>query len=149
MNQILQDQPMTIFGDGSQTRAFTYIGDVAPIIAAAIDTPEAYNKVFNIGADEPYTVNDLARAVARAMGAVLNVVYLPARNEVSEAFSSHEKLVRMFGERRCCELGEGLRRMAAWARKHGARTSQRFENIEIEKYLPEAWQNHAAASFSG
>ena len=39
MNQILQGKPMTVFGDGTQTRAFSYIGDVAPIIAEAIDGP--------------------------------------------------------------------------------------------------------------
>ncbi len=53
MNQILQARPMTIFGDGTQTRAFSYIDDVAPVIAAAIDTPDAWNQVFNVGADRP------------------------------------------------------------------------------------------------
>ena len=56
MNQIMQGQPMTIFGDGSQTRAFSYIDDVAPIIARSVDVPAAYNQVFNVGADQPYTV---------------------------------------------------------------------------------------------
>ncbi len=68
MNQILQGHPMTVFGDGTQTRAFSYIGDVAPIIAAAAETPAAYNQVFNIGADQAYSVNALAEAVAGAMG---------------------------------------------------------------------------------
>ena len=60
MNQILQDQPMTIFGDGTQTRAFSYIDDVAPVIAEAIEHADAWGGVFNIGADEPCTLNDLA-----------------------------------------------------------------------------------------
>ncbi len=60
MNQILQDQPMTIFGDGTQTRAFSYIDDVAPIMAAALDEPRAWNQVFNVGADRPWPLNDLA-----------------------------------------------------------------------------------------
>ena len=51
MNQIMQGEPMTIFGDGTQTRAFSYIDDVAPVIADAIDTPAAWNETFNIGAD--------------------------------------------------------------------------------------------------
>src|SRR5215469_13044648 len=55
-----------IFGDGLQTRAFTHIDDVAPVIARSIDVPEAANEVFNVGADTPYAVLDLARAVARA-----------------------------------------------------------------------------------
>ncbi len=65
MNQILQGQPMTVFGDGSQTRAFSYIGDVAPIIAESVDTAAARNQVFNVGADQPCSVLELAHAVAR------------------------------------------------------------------------------------
>jgi UDP-glucose 4-epimerase len=77
MNQILQGKPMTVFGDGSQTRAFSYIGDVAPIIAEAVDVPEAYNQIFNIGADQPYSVNELA-SVAMAMG-VQAIIHLPSQ----------------------------------------------------------------------
>jgi UDP-glucose 4-epimerase len=51
MNQILQHQLMTVFGDGNQTRAFSHIGDVAPNIAKSVKVPEAHNQVFNIGAD--------------------------------------------------------------------------------------------------
>ena len=68
MNQILQGEPMTIFGDGTQTRAFSYIDDVAPIMAAAIDEPRAWNEVFNVGADRPWQLNELAERVAAAMG---------------------------------------------------------------------------------
>ena len=49
MNQLMTGQPMTIFGDGTQTRAFSYIADVAPVIARAPDVPAAYNEVFNVG----------------------------------------------------------------------------------------------------
>jgi UDP-glucose 4-epimerase len=68
MNQIMQGQPMTIFGDGTQTRAFSYIDDVAPVIAASIARPESYNQVFNVGADKPYSVNELATVVAKGDG---------------------------------------------------------------------------------
>ena len=71
MNQILQDQPMTIFGDGTQTRAFSYIDDVAPVMAAAIDEPGAWNQVFNVGADEPWPLNELAERVAARDGRAL------------------------------------------------------------------------------
>jgi UDP-glucose 4-epimerase len=141
MNQILQNRPMTMFGDGNQIRAFSYIDDVAPVIAEAIDTPQAYNQVFNIGADQPYTVGDLAQAVARAMGVEPNIVHLPARNEVLHAFSSHERVRRVFGDRPQCDLERGLRRMAAWVKTHGARTSEPFKHIEIGKNLPEVWRD--------
>ena len=91
MNQILKGEPMTIFGDGTQQRAFTHIDDVAPIIAECVDYPAARNELFNIGADVPYTVNELAQVVAGAMGAECKVEHLDARNEVQIAFSDHSK----------------------------------------------------------
>jgi UDP-glucose 4-epimerase len=139
MNQILQGKPMTVFGDGSQTRAFSYIGDVAPVIAESIEVPAAYNQIFNIGADQPYSVNDLACAVAQAMGVAPSIVYAPARNEVLNAYSSHEKVQRVFGERNLHSLEEGLRCMATWVKKHGARSSQEFDGIEVMKNFPKAW----------
>lgn len=139
MNQILQSKPMTVFGDGSQTRAFSYIGDVAPIIAEAIETPKAYNQIFNIGADQPYSVNELAERVAIAMGVKPELVHLPARNEVADAYSSHEKIRQVFGNRPLHSLEEGLDRMAAWVKSHGARHSRDFEGIEVTKNFPQAW----------
>jgi UDP-glucose 4-epimerase len=139
MNNILQGKPMTVFGDGSQTRAFSYIGDLAPIMAEAIETPQAYNQVFNIGADHPYTINELAQAIAAAMRVDPEIVYLPARNEVLAAYSSHEKVQRVFGERAEHSLEEGLQRMADWVRQHGARSSKKFEGIEVTKNFPKAW----------
>jgi UDP-glucose 4-epimerase len=139
MNQILQGKPMTVFGDGTQTRAFSYIGDIAPIMAEAIDVPGAYNQVFNIGADQPYGVNELAAAVARAMGVAPDILQLPARNEVLNAYSSHDKVQRVFGERRLHSLDEGLCRMANWVKQYGARTSQEFDGIEVMKNFPRAW----------
>ena len=141
MNQILQGKPMTVFGDGSQTRAFSYIGDVTSILADAVETPNAYNQTFNVGADVPYSINDLAEAVARAMGVKPEIQYLPARNEVLHAYSSHDKVHRVFGIRESTSLDEGLARMAKWVKQHGARQSNRFKGIEIVKNFPEAWLN--------
>jgi UDP-glucose 4-epimerase len=143
MNQILQDKPLSVFGDGEQTRAFSYIGDVAPIIAESVDRPAAINQVFNIGADQVCTINGLARAVADAMGVRPDVSYVPARHEVEHAYSSHEKVRRVFGERPMTPLGEGLARMAAWVRQHGARESRAFECIEVMKNFPTAWLTSA------
>jgi UDP-glucose 4-epimerase len=140
MNQILQGQPMTIFGDGTQTRAFSYIDDVAPLVAEAIETPGAWNQVFNIGADQPYSLNELAAAVAAAMQVEPRVRHLEARHEVQHAHSSHDKVRRIFGVRPQTSLGDGLARMAAWVRAHGVRSSAPFDGIEIPKGLPPSWQ---------
>jgi UDP-glucose 4-epimerase len=131
---------MTIFGDGTQTRAFSYIDDVAPLIADAIDTPAAWNQTFNVGADQPYSLVALATAVASAMGVPPEIQHLEPRHEVQHAHSSHEKARAVFGARPSTSLAEGLARMAAWVRTHGARTSVPFEGIEITKNLPAAWQ---------
>jgi UDP-glucose 4-epimerase len=139
MNQALQDQPMTIFGDGEQKRAFSYISDVAPIIACSVEEPQTYNQIFNVGADTPYTVNELAETVALALGVEPKIRHLPARNEVKYAYSSHAKVQEFFGAPRLVSLEEGVKRMAAWVKEHGARKSQKFENIEVTKNFPVAW----------
>ena len=139
MNQILQEKPMSVFGDGDQTRAFSYIADVAPLIAESIAVPEAYNQIFNVGADQPYSVNELAISVANAMGVAPNIVHLPARNEVVHAYSSHAKIRKVFGNRELVSLEHGLLRMANWVKQHGARVSKKFEDVEITKNFPRAW----------
>jgi UDP-glucose 4-epimerase len=139
MNQILKNKPMTIFGNGSQTRAFSYVGDIVPIMAYAIDCREAYNQVFNIGSDQYYSIKQLACAVAKAMGAEPNIEHLPARNEVTNAYSTHEKVRRVFGQRKLHDLDEGLSWMAEWVKQHGARNSVQFKNIEVTKNFPTAW----------
>lgn len=139
MNQIMLDRPMTVFGDGTQSRAFSYIDDVAPYIAKCVTVPASYNQVINIGADRPYAVNQLVNVVADALGATPQVQHLAARKEVLHAYSDHEKAHRLFGESKGTSLEEGIGRMAAWARKVGARQSQEFSNIEVMKNLPEGW----------
>jgi UDP-glucose 4-epimerase len=140
INQLLSDRPLTIFGDGLQTRAFTHIDDVAPVIARSIDVPRAANEVFNVGADTPYTVLDLAHTVARAFDvADPEIEFLPAREEVVHAFSDHAKLHRVFGHEPAVPLEEGLRRMADWAREIGVREPVRFESVEVLRNLPPSW----------
>lgn len=139
MNQILKGEPMTIFGDGQQERAFTHINDVAPAIAESVDHSGARNQVFNIGADVPFTVNHLAKVIANAMGAECKVKHLPPRNEVKLAFSDHSKVDGIFGKREKTSLDDGIRAMARWVKAHGARESSTFKNIEILKNLPPSW----------
>jgi UDP-glucose 4-epimerase len=140
MNQLLQSEPMTIFGNGDQMRAFTHIDDVAPIIAESVSVPGARNEIFNIGADKPFSVNELSTAVAKSMGLPRNVKHLPARNEVVLAFSDHQKAERIFGAHSKTSLEAGIEKMAAWVKVHGARESSIFKNIEINKNLPPSWR---------
>ena len=139
MNQIMRGEPCTIFGSGEQTRAFTYISDVAPVVARSVGVPEARNEVFNIGADKPCSVNELAAVVQHAMGAELGVRHLEARNEVEHAFCDHEKVRKVFSVEAGVPLEAGIARMGEWARRVGARASSPFAEIEIRKNLPPSW----------
>lgn len=140
MNQLMQGKALTIFGDGSQQRAFTYVGDISPLIAGSATMPSAYGEVFNVGAEKPYTVNELATLVMKAMGKEGAVNHLEARNEVAFAFSDHSKAKRIFADVQETSLAEGLQRMVPWALATGARESSTFGKIEIERGLPPSWK---------
>jgi len=145
MNQLLRGEVMSIFGDGTQMRAFTHINDVAPIVAACVDYPSARNQIFNVGADVSYTVNDLAQIVATAMGKECRKVYLDARKEVKIAFSDHSKIEAVFGTMEKTPLEVGIREMAKWVETHGARESSVFEELEVTKNLPPSWAKVTSA----
>jgi UDP-glucose 4-epimerase len=141
MNQIMQHKPMTIFGDGTQQRAFSYVGDIVPAIAASPWVPAASCQVFNIGAQVPCTVNELATTVAAAMGVPAHPIeHLPARMEVHTAYSDHDKAKRVFGARDQTTLDAGVRRMAVWAKAGGVRSSKPFQGVEVTRQLPERWR---------
>jgi UDP-glucose 4-epimerase len=142
MNNLMAGKPMTIFGDGSQTRAFSYIGDVAPIIAQSVTRQECMNQVYNIGADAWCSVKELALIVAGAFGVEACIQYLPERNEVKHAYASHDKIrsIEVLLEMTTkVSLDEGVRRMADWARKRGPQQSKPFANIEVAKNVPVGW----------
>jgi UDP-glucose 4-epimerase len=139
MNQLLRGEPMSIFGDGTQQRAFTHISDVAPVIAESVEIPEARNQIFNLGADIPYTVNHLAEVIAASLFEKCRVQHLEPREEVKIAFSDHSKGYRVFGQRHKTSLEVGIRSMAEWVKQHGARESSIFEDIEIPLNLPRSW----------
>ncbi|QEH36936.1 UDP-glucose 4-epimerase [Aquisphaera giovannonii] len=141
MNQIMQGRPMSIFGDGTQRRAFSYVGDIAPVLAECPWVPGARNEVFNIGADADCSVNELAHDVAVAMGRPDHPIeHLRARNEVSQAYSDHTKARRIFGDRPQTPLPEGLARMAEWAREAGVQRSKPFEGVEVTRNFPPSWR---------
>ena len=140
INNIMKGKPMTIFGDGKQTRAFSYIGDVAPYIAKSIEIPESKNEIFNIGANKSYTVLRLAEVIAKHMGVAANIEFLQARNEVVNAYSNHEKAKKIFGIQNETPLDEGIAKMVRWSKKIGPMNSVKFKNIELTKNMPPSWQ---------
>jgi UDP-glucose 4-epimerase len=140
MQQVLTGKPMTVFGDGLQTRAFSHVDDVAPLIARAPLVPEAYGHVFNVGADTPHTVLDLARIVAAAFGVEPRIEHLPPRKEVVHAFSDHTRMHEVFNPPASVDLRDGIRRMAEWTKAQPLLPPTRFDNIEVSKNLPPSWR---------
>jgi len=142
MNQILRGEPLSIFGDGTQTRAFSYISDVAPVVADSILRPDGCDQIFNIGAGRPYSINELGAVVSRAMGVPFRPRYLPERAEVRHIHASHDKARELLGYRSRVDLEEGVNAMAAWVKRAGARKSKRLSTLEIERNLPPSWRDH-------
>lgn len=139
MRQIIEGYPMTIFGDGDQKRAFSYINDVAPVMAESIKNKHAYGQIFNVGGEIPYTVNTLAAAVAAAMGVEKRVTYLKARHEPKHVYASQKKLQSYFETPTQTTLEIGLAKMVEWVRTVKRREVKKFADIEITEGLPEGW----------
>lgn len=141
MNRILQNQPLPLFGDGTQQRAFTYVADLmAPVVAAPF-TPAACGEVFNVGASQPVSVRSLAELICREFDVSASLEFLPPRSEVHIAWSDHSRCDRVFGKSPQTTLQDGIHRMAQWVRSVGSRASSSFGQIEIDKGLPPSWKD--------
>jgi UDP-glucose 4-epimerase len=140
MSRVIEGRPMPVFGDGLQTRAFSHIDDVAPLISRAPLVEGSRNEVINVGADQPYSILELAEAVAQAFGVSCELDHLPARPEVIDAFSDHEKARRVFGEAPTVGLEDGIARMARWVQATGVRPPVAFPGeIEVPVNMPPSW----------
>jgi UDP-glucose 4-epimerase len=77
VRQALAGKPITVFGDGNQSRSFTYVGDVVKAMVALIDEPKAVGQVFNIGNGAEITMNDLAAKIKAMTGSASEIVRIP------------------------------------------------------------------------
>lgn len=142
MNQLLKGEDLTVFGDGEQSRAFSFIADVAPYIAQSAEMEETKNQIINIGGEVAFTVNQLATEVMKVMKKQVGIAYFPARTEVEHAYSCQLKMKRIFNPKSPLALTDGLTIMAEWVQATGIRKSKAFEGIEITENLPQSWQNN-------
>jgi UDP-glucose 4-epimerase len=132
LNQIMRGEPITVYGDGGQTRAFTYVGDIVGTFLAAAGRPESWGQVYNVGSSTPSTVLELAHRVRRAMGAPNHpIVHLPARDEVRIAYTDSTRARGVLGGWPETSLGEGIARTAEWAREHGPVELSTAVRIEV------------------
>jgi UDP-glucose 4-epimerase len=77
VRQALAGHPITVFGDGTQSRSFTYVGDVVDGVIRLLDEPRAVGQVFNIGNPDEITILDLARRVRELTGSHSEIVLIP------------------------------------------------------------------------
>jgi UDP-glucose 4-epimerase len=135
MRQALMGAPLTVFGDGAQTRAFSYISD---IVDPMIRPPDG---TFNIGGDQVVTILQLAEMVQSLFpGSVIE--HLPERYEVKHAFCDHTAAREQLGFRPRVRFEAGLERMAEWVRVTGVKWSIP-PRVEVETGLPTFWRSHA------
>jgi UDP-glucose 4-epimerase len=97
--------------------------------------------VFNIGADRPYAVIELAHVVSHSFGVVPEIIFLPPRNEVLHAYASHDKVNEVFGSRTPVPLEVGIGRMATWAKGAGPRSTPEYDGVEVWKNFPAGWES--------
>jgi UDP-glucose 4-epimerase len=145
MARAMEGRAMPVFGDGTQTRSFSYIDGVAEAIAQAPANPAARNLTVNIGADEPMSVRELARQIAATMGVPDRVEFLPERQEVKHAHCDHALAHRAFSKAlssTSVDIAEGLKRMAAQVRDAAIPAPTECPApIELWPKLPPSWSD--------
>jgi UDP-glucose 4-epimerase len=140
INQILRGEPLTLYGDGQQMRAFTYVADIVPLFLRAAKSPRAAGGVFNVGSAATYTVAELADHVKRAMGVPGHpVAYLPARDEVMVAYTDNTLARSVLGGWADTGLADGLQRTVAWARARGSAELRRNLTLELQDEQVPEW----------
>jgi UDP-glucose 4-epimerase len=140
----MQNKPMPVFGDGSQTRSFSHIGAVAYAIATSPFTTAARNQTFNIGGDEPMSVKTLAEIIAAEFSLAPNLQLLVARKEVQHAHCAHDLARRVFPEayRRALDIRSGIKEMAAYVRCRPISAPTECPSpIELYDHLPPSWSS--------
>ena len=130
VRQALAGQPITVFGDGTQSRSFTYVGDVVRAMVALINEPRAVGQVFNIGNGHEITIRDLAAKVKAMTGSTSDIVTIPYDQAYEAGFEDMPRRVpdisrirELIGYAPTVELDETLARVIAHFRQAAASQS--------------------------
>jgi len=139
MMQYMNNEPMTIFGDGNQTRAFSYIDDsLAPLWNAAV-FPEASKQIINLGGIEEHTINEASKILKDIIGSG-NIVYKEARHEVKHSIPTWQKSIDILKFKHKTSLAEGLTKMWDWAQLQPKRERFVWPSYELDKGIYSFWQ---------
>jgi UDP-glucose 4-epimerase len=118
VRQALAGQPITVYGDGEQSRSFTYVGDVVRAVVALINEPRAIGQVFNIGNGREITIAELAEKVRTLTGSSSEIVRIPYDQAYESGFEDMprrvpdiSKIAGLIGYAPTVELDEILRRV--------------------------------------
>lgn len=129
VRQALLGEPITVYGDGRQTRSFTYVGDVAQAIYGLIREPRAVGEIFNIGGDQEITIEDLALRIKRLTGSPSEIRLVPYEKAYEEGFEdmrrrvpSTAKIKSLIGFRNTLTVDEILTRVIEYEQKTLAQT---------------------------
>jgi len=140
MYQYINNQPMTIFGDGSQKRSFSYIEDcLEPLYHAGVNK-NASREIINLGGLKFHTIED----ANKILKGVLNdgeTVYLESRHEVKDAYPSWEKSEKILGFIHKTDLRKGIANMWDWAQKQPNRERHSWNSYEVTKGLYSYWED--------
>jgi UDP-glucose 4-epimerase len=93
VRQALRGEPVTVYGDGQQSRCFADVSDVVRAVLALAEHPEAIGEVFNIGSTEEITIQDLARRVIELTGSDSPVQYIPYDEAYAPGFEDMHRRV--------------------------------------------------------
>ena len=139
MYQHMMDQPMTIFGDGEQQRAFSYIDDtLEPLYKAGVQD-NCSKEIINLGGMKHYTINE-ANEILRIVIGEGDKIYKEKRHEVKDAHPTWEKSVELLGYKDVYSLQDGLAKMWDWAKKQPIKERKFWESYEIEKGIYSYWK---------
>jgi UDP-glucose 4-epimerase len=142
INRMLQGKQPVIYGDGEQSRCFSFVQDCVDPLVKMGTLPGLNGQVINIGPDEEtVTINELARILAELISFPLEPIYVPDRpREVREATCSADKARKLLGYNTKVSLRAGLQSMIDWVRAHGTKPFSYHLPIEIDSPLvPATW----------
>jgi len=113
---ILEGTPISIYGDGSQTRDFTYVDDIVRATRLAAERPEATGAVINVGGGSRISVNEALVLLTELAGRRLEVEHLPGqRGDVNDTCASATRALELLGFSPQTSFNDGLRELFAWA----------------------------------
>jgi UDP-glucose 4-epimerase len=140
MYQHLNGMDMTIFGDGEQTRAFSFIDDsLEPLWNAAIK-PEASKEIINLGGIEEVSIKE-ASIILREIIGEGKITHLEPRHEVKHSIPTYQKSVDILGFKHKTSMYDGLTQMWEWAKKQPMRDRFVWSKYELEKGIYSFWKN--------